>query len=135
MARSEGHSGDVQSILSEAFFPPLVDNTGQTADPDGILTGLSGGPTPLIDNSGGTASGTTVVAMPDPADTPATADALRDDLVANFIPPLRDNIATLTNVIAVIINNLTGETDIATLAAQLERLRQVAVANGQIQAS
>ena len=53
--------------------------------------------TDLTDNSGGTASVTdTLVAMPNPADTPASADALRDDLVANTLPPLRNNIATLT---------------------------------------
>lgn len=51
--------------------------------------------TALTDNSGGTANDT-VQALTDPADTPATADALRDDLVANLIPELRNNIADLT---------------------------------------
>ena len=49
----------------------------------------------LTDNSGGTAN-TTVQALTDPADTPITADALRDDLVANLIPELRNNFADLT---------------------------------------
>ena len=49
----------------------------------------------LTDNSGGTAD-TTVQALTDPADAPATADVLRDDLVANLIPELRNNIADLT---------------------------------------
>lgn len=48
----------------------------------------------LTDNSGGTAN-TTVQALTDPADTPASADALRDDLVANLIPELRNNFADL----------------------------------------
>jgi len=34
-------------------------------------------------------------AIPDPADTPVSADALRDDLVANVLPVIRDSIATL----------------------------------------
>lgn len=49
----------------------------------------------LTDSSGGTAD-TTVQALPDPADAPADADALREDLVANLIPALRNNIADLT---------------------------------------
>lgn len=49
----------------------------------------------LTDNSGGTAN-TTIQAMADPTDAPGTADALRDDLVANLLPALRNNIADLT---------------------------------------
>jgi hypothetical protein len=49
----------------------------------------------LTDNSGGAANAT-VEALTDPADTPITADALRDDLVANIIPQLRNNFADLT---------------------------------------
>ena len=48
----------------------------------------------LTDNTSGTPSGT-LDAIPDPADSPANADALRDDLVANTLPPIRDNIASL----------------------------------------
>ena len=48
----------------------------------------------LTDSSGGTANDT-VQALTDPADSPATADALRDDLVANLIPELRNNFADL----------------------------------------
>lgn len=48
----------------------------------------------LTDNTSGTANDT-LVALSDPADTPASADALRDDLVANLIPELRDNLADL----------------------------------------
>jgi len=62
----------------------------------------------LSDSSGGTAN-TTVQALTDPADTPATADALRDDLVANLIPELRNNFADLTAQ----VNNL--RTDITNL--------------------
>ncbi len=49
----------------------------------------------LIDSSGGAAPNGTVQALTDPADTPATADALRDDLVANLIPELRNNLREL----------------------------------------
>jgi hypothetical protein len=48
----------------------------------------------LTDNTAGAAN-TTLQALPDPADTPATADALRDDVVANLIPALRNNYADL----------------------------------------
>lgn len=48
----------------------------------------------LTDNSGGVANAT-VEALPDPADAPLTADALRDDLVANLIPALRNNFADI----------------------------------------
>lgn len=61
----------------------------------------------LTDNSGGTAN-TTVQALTDPADTPADADTLRDDLVANLIPELRNNIADLTAQINALIVDLTN---------------------------
>jgi hypothetical protein len=48
----------------------------------------------LIDNSAGTAN-STLQALSDPANSPGTADALRDDLVANLIPQLRNNFADL----------------------------------------
>jgi hypothetical protein len=37
----------------------------------------------------------TLQACPDPTDTPATADALRDDIVATLLPPVRNNFADL----------------------------------------
>ena len=61
----------------------------------------------LTDNSGGTAN-TTVQALTDPADTPITADALRDDLVANLIPELRNNFADLAAQINALIVDLTN---------------------------
>ena len=60
----------------------------------------------LTDNSAGTAN-TTVEAIPDPADTPASADALRDDIVANLLPALRNNFADL----AAQINALKADSD------------------------
>lgn len=49
----------------------------------------------LVDNvSGGVAA--TLAAIPDPADTPLTADALRDDLVANVLPKIRDAISSIS---------------------------------------
>lgn len=61
----------------------------------------------ITDNSAGTASGTTtLVAMPNPADTPATADALRDDIVTNLLPALRNNIATLAKQLNDLRTNL-----------------------------
>lgn len=39
----------------------------------------------------------TLEAVADPADSPATADALRDDLVANALPQIRNNFADLAS--------------------------------------
>lgn len=59
----------------------------------------------LTDSSGGTANNT-IAAIPNPADTPASADALRDDLVANTIPALKDAIADLAAKVNAIISAL-----------------------------
>lgn len=62
----------------------------------------------LTDNTAGTADNT-LAALPDPADTPASADALRDDLVTNLIPVLRNNYADLAeqvNAIRTALRNL-----------------------------
>lgn len=48
----------------------------------------------LTDNTSGTANDT-LQAITDPADSPATADALRDDLVANALPAIRNDLADL----------------------------------------
>lgn len=50
--------------------------------------------TALTDNSAGTANNT-IQAMPDPTNSPADADALRDDLVATLLPAIRNNVADL----------------------------------------
>ena len=63
--------------------------------------------TALTDNSAGTADNT-IAALPDPTDTPATADILRDDLVATLYPALRNNIADLTAKVNAIIAALQG---------------------------
>jgi len=72
---------EIQDDSKIAFFAGAV--AGQIADS-----------VALVDNSGGTANDT-IQALTDPADAPATADALRDDLVANLIPELRNNFADL----------------------------------------
>jgi hypothetical protein len=52
----------------------------------------------MTDSAAGTVT-TTVGPLTDPVDTPATADALRDDLVATLIPELRDAISSLADQI------------------------------------
>lgn len=59
---------------------------------------------PLADNSGGAKSRQGIAVVPDPGSAPATATVLRDDLVANTLPALRNAIATL----AARLNQLTG---------------------------
>lgn len=67
----------------------------------------------LTDNTAGTANDT-LAAIPDPADSPATADALRDDLVANTLPPLRNDLADLAAKVNAILAALRGAGIIAT---------------------
>lgn len=62
--------------------------------PNSDLPALTQTSADLTDNTGGTAT-TTLAAINDPGDTPADADALRDDLVANFTPRVRNAIASL----------------------------------------
>lgn len=50
----------------------------------------------LTDNTGGTVDGT-LEALPDPADAPASVDALRDDLALNLLPALRNDLADLAD--------------------------------------
>jgi len=57
----------------------------------------------------GAAADGTLPSVPDPADTPLTADALRDDLVANTIPAIRDGLQELTakiNAMRTYVRNL-----------------------------
>lgn len=69
--------------------------------------------TSLTDSTGGTANNT-VQALTDPADAPLLADNLRDDLVANLIPELRNNFADLTAKVNSIITVLRNHGLIAT---------------------
>lgn len=48
----------------------------------------------LTDNTTGAAD-STLQAIPNPTDSPATADALRDDIVANVLPAIRNDLADL----------------------------------------
>lgn len=70
------------------------------------LASLAASVTALTDNSAGTANNT-IQAMPDPADAPATADALREDIVTNIMPAIRNNIADITAKLNEIIALLT----------------------------
>ena len=53
-----------------------------------------------------TVGGTTNETIPDPADTPANVDALRDDLVANTLPPITRNFDEHTDKINLIFDIL-----------------------------
>lgn len=63
--------------------------------------------THLTDNTAGAANDV-LQAIPDPADAPATADALRDDLVANALPALRNDLADLAAKQNAVITALEG---------------------------
>lgn len=59
----------------------------------------------LTDSTGGTANNT-VAALPVLTDSPATADALRDDIVTNMVPVLASNFADLTAKVNAILTTL-----------------------------
>lgn len=79
---------------------------------NGATDGSSAAIASLTDNSAGTANNT-IEAIPDPADTPATSDALRDDIVANVLPALRNDIADLAAKVNVILTALRADGTIA----------------------
>lgn len=95
-------------------FGPNGDVVGPDSSIDGHVAVFSGDTgkavrvaTPVtieevIDSIGGTVSGT-LAAIPNPADTPASADALRDDLVANVLPTIRNAFSTLNSQANIII--------------------------------
>lgn len=70
----------------------IADSTGGTAA-NGLtaMTNIA----LLVDSTGGTADNT-VSAIVAPTDTPASADALRDDIAAVMIPALNNNFKELT---------------------------------------
>jgi uncharacterized phage infection (PIP) family protein YhgE len=98
---------------------PLTDGTGGSAND--TLTAL-GGIVSLTDNTTGAANDT-LQALPDPADTPADADALRDDLVTNLIPALRNNYADLAAKVNALIADMDDcKNNFADCAAKINAL-------------
>jgi len=80
-------SGDVAAPGNNYFY-----GTNGAGTKCWALTPFAGDPGDLTDSigaGGGTVDGT-LQDLPDPADTPASADALRDDLVANVLPVIRN---------------------------------------------
>jgi hypothetical protein len=87
---------DAAVFSSSVEIDGALNHDGSTAGFYGTApTAQASASADLTDNSGGTANDT-VQALTDPGDSPATADALRDDLVANLIPELRNNFADVT---------------------------------------
>lgn len=72
-----------------------ADIVALTGDPGGAATDTLAMSTVTARTYGGSGTPGNHAAIPDPADTPVSADALRDDLVANVLPVIRDSIATL----------------------------------------
>lgn len=62
---------------------------------DVSLRGLGAAITALTYNLVAGTANNALAAIPLPTDTPASADALRDDIAANIIPVIRDNMADL----------------------------------------
>jgi hypothetical protein len=80
--------------LAPVALPAAVTQTYSTAD----RTHAARTAAALTDSTAGTV-GTTLAALPNPADTPATADALRDDIVLNVLPVIRNWVASLADQI------------------------------------
>lgn len=98
-------NNDVTTVVGNVFVGWITQHDGHGGTgwyvyiPGFAVGGLAGTAiAALTDNSGGTAN-TTLEAIPDPTDTPASADALRDNLVATTLPAIRNNIADLTAAI------------------------------------
>lgn len=81
--------------------------------------------TSLTDNTGGTPS-TTLAVLPTLTDTPATADALRDDINTNLYPVLKNSISSLAAELALI------KTDVAALVTLCNAQRTALVNLGLI---
>lgn len=79
----------------------------------GLTTGSSSAAIADLGGSIGTANDT-MTAITDPADTPADADALRDDLVTNTIPSIENNLADLQAKVNAILAALRTANIIAT---------------------
>lgn len=109
------------SLIAGGSARAVVDNSGGTIS--GIIAALTNLGT-LVDESAGVA-GLTIGAIPDPADAPATADALREDLVANALPSLRVNAASFAAQFAIQKTFNTAMLGaIATLSAAMNRTSQ-----------
>lgn len=61
---------------------------------------------PLRDDLQTEASDVVVGGVTDPADSPASVDDLRDDLVDNVLPDIKENLATLTKRVNEILERL-----------------------------
>jgi hypothetical protein len=117
------------AFVQQSAITDLTDSTGGSTTTPDVLAAITA-PTALTDNGGGTADGT-VSAMADPANTPADADALRDDLVANFCLAVRNNFKEVTTAqgqnraaIVLLINT------VAKLAAKVNELNAALLAAG-----
>ena len=85
----------ILTIASEAEIDGALNHDGTTVGFYGTTpVTQAAASADLTGSASGTANGS-IQALTDPADTPVTADALRDDLVANLIPELRNNIDEL----------------------------------------
>lgn len=98
----------------------------------GVFTAADVGAAPTATQSTttdqvGGASGTIFIAIADPADTPADADTLRDDLVNNALVSIRTNFTRTSERLAQI------KTDIAALKTWANTLRTNAQAAEQME--
>jgi hypothetical protein len=88
--------------------------TGGTGGPGGVVVGNQTSIVALTDSTGADAGDEgTVSAVPVPTDTPASADALRDDIATNLIPVINENFSELV----VKVNEILSTLDAANVTA------------------
>lgn len=100
-------------VLEGVITPSM--QTGLVRDAAGVqVLGAQQAAVASLTNNLGVVGNDDVVAVPDPADAPGTADALRDDLVANTIPAIRGDLADLTDKLNTVLTRLRAHGIIAT---------------------
>ena len=77
------------------YIPGALQHVGSTVGLYGATPVAQGVAIANLTDDGGGAASDTIAAITDPVNIPLTADALRDDLVANTLPPLRNSISSL----------------------------------------
>lgn len=99
----------------------LTDSTGAASNDSTLADGLT--VTALTDNSAGATADGTIEAMANPTDSPATADALRDDIVANLLPSIRNNFKDVATKINTIVTDISTNNDnISDLAVKVNAI-------------
>jgi hypothetical protein len=106
-AAQAGWALDDAALNADCFVIMAISPAGDVLPPSAAVADL------VHAAVAGAAADSTMVAIPAPADAPATADALRDDLVANALPAIRDNFEELAAKVNTILARMRTRGDLA----------------------